>query len=424
MNTPPRRDPNINVLLGGLGGLAAFALVALIGILIWIFAISPGRGSASAGESADVSLAITDAPDPVVRGERLTYTLTVHNDGPDSASGVSVSEPVPVGTRLESASTTTGSCSGRTSVACDLGSLDDGKTTQVRVVVTVTGTGTLSNAAEVSAATPDPDSSNNPATASTAVQGGRGEADLAVEATVDPQSARVGERLTYTVKVSNRGPASAPDVAVVERPAKETSVVSLGATQGQCRRLKSGEVGCVLGALGSGAEATMTVVVKAETEGEAVAVVVAGSKARDPDESNNAVKVTSTTTAGAGNGGAHINVDFCRRVSGNVRQCIEPFSYNPSSGVTRIRVSAAWAIWFRIANATSGDRMKIHYVDAFTRQEVLHDDKPATLVDGLNFRAITFRPYLYNAGLRFEVVVFYNDRRLRFDPPLRIEMTR
>ena len=37
---------------------------------------------------ADLSLTKTDSPDPVLSGQQLTYTLTVHNGGPASAPSV------------------------------------------------------------------------------------------------------------------------------------------------------------------------------------------------------------------------------------------------------------------------------------------------------------------------------------------------
>ena len=47
------------------------------------------NNSASADDhvdpAADLSLTKTDSPDPVLAGELLTYTLTVHNAGPSSA---------------------------------------------------------------------------------------------------------------------------------------------------------------------------------------------------------------------------------------------------------------------------------------------------------------------------------------------------
>ena len=62
--------------------------------------------------SADLSIAKTDSPDPVIAGTNLTYTLTVSNGGPSDALGVSVSDTLPAGTSFVSSSPSQGTCSG------------------------------------------------------------------------------------------------------------------------------------------------------------------------------------------------------------------------------------------------------------------------------------------------------------------------
>ena len=50
--------------------------------------------------TADVSVSKTDSPDPVLVGGNLTYTLAIHNAGPDAAVGVVVSDSLPAGVTL------------------------------------------------------------------------------------------------------------------------------------------------------------------------------------------------------------------------------------------------------------------------------------------------------------------------------------
>ena len=92
---------------------------------------SPGNNSASATTTvtpvADLSLTKSDSPDPVLAGELLTYTLTAHNAGPSSASGVELIDTLPAGVTFDSATPTQGSCSEASgTVTCALGTIADG----------------------------------------------------------------------------------------------------------------------------------------------------------------------------------------------------------------------------------------------------------------------------------------------------------
>ena len=117
--------------------------------------------------SADISIAKSDAPDPVTTWSNLTYTLSIRNGGPDAASHVTVNDPLPSSTLFVSASTTQGSCSGSSAVSCSLGTLANGGTATVTIVVTPTAEGQIMNTASVAADQIDPDSSNNTSTATT-----------------------------------------------------------------------------------------------------------------------------------------------------------------------------------------------------------------------------------------------------------------
>ena len=54
---------------------------------------------------ADLEITNVDAPDPVVAGQNLTYTITVTNNGPDPAGTVSLTDTLPAGTTFVSLST-------------------------------------------------------------------------------------------------------------------------------------------------------------------------------------------------------------------------------------------------------------------------------------------------------------------------------
>ncbi len=102
---------------------------------------------------------MTESPDPVVVGNDLTYTLTVTNNGPDAATGVTLSDTLPAGVTFVSATLPCEQTDGV--VTCDLGTLVNGATATVTIVVSLTTPGTITNTAMVTANEPDPDPANN-----------------------------------------------------------------------------------------------------------------------------------------------------------------------------------------------------------------------------------------------------------------------
>jgi uncharacterized repeat protein (TIGR01451 family) len=244
------------------------------------------------GVAADLSIVKTDSPDPVRVGQNLTYSLAVHNAGPDSAASVQVSDTLPTGVTFVSSSSTAGSCSGTSTVSCSLGTLAIGADETVTIVVTPTATGTLSNTGTVSSTTADSDTTNNSSTATTTVNAKS--ADLSVTKTDSPDPAHVGQVLTYTVVVTNSGPDSATGVTLSDTLPKTTGFGSVSTTQGTCTRTKTG-VTCNLGTLASGATATVTIVVKPTQKGTITnTVTVADLSPSDPNTANNTATQNTT----------------------------------------------------------------------------------------------------------------------------------
>src|SRR5207248_10475787 len=99
--------------------------------------------------------------------KQITYALAVTNNGPGSAAGVTVRDPLPPSLVLVSASASQGTCTNAAPVRCDLGSLESGASAKVNIVARPKATGKVSNTATVSSTTPDLVTANNSAIATT-----------------------------------------------------------------------------------------------------------------------------------------------------------------------------------------------------------------------------------------------------------------
>jgi uncharacterized repeat protein (TIGR01451 family) len=119
--------------------------------------------------SADMSILETGAGS-AASNTNVVYTITATNNGPTSATGVSVTEVIPAGTVFISALPSQGSCSGTTTVICTLGALNGGNSATVALTLKMpVAAGLVTNTATVTAAQNDPTLGNNSASAPTTV---------------------------------------------------------------------------------------------------------------------------------------------------------------------------------------------------------------------------------------------------------------
>lgn len=119
----------------------------------------------------DLAVAMAVNPASVLVNDNITYSITVTNKGPSVASGVTMTDPLPAGVTLVSATSSQGTCSGSGTVSCALGGLTRNASATVTIAAKATATGTRNNVVSVTGAQADPNSANNSATASTAVLG-------------------------------------------------------------------------------------------------------------------------------------------------------------------------------------------------------------------------------------------------------------
>ena len=135
---------------------------------------APGNESGTANTVvtgiADLSIDKT-APATATSGGQLTFTLAVSNAGPDPATGVVVQDILPAGVTFVSATPTQGSCSGTTTVTCNLGTINNGASASIALVVNVTAApgATIVNTATVDSNETDPSPANASDTATVSV---------------------------------------------------------------------------------------------------------------------------------------------------------------------------------------------------------------------------------------------------------------
>lgn len=122
----------------------------------------------SLSPSADVAVTMDteSAPDPITVGTPVTFNAEITNNGPSSATGVSVNLTWTLNSSLVSVSPSTGSCTGAGPIICELGNLTSGTGVSIGLTVTPVAGGTVSATANATAASADPMAANNSGTAS------------------------------------------------------------------------------------------------------------------------------------------------------------------------------------------------------------------------------------------------------------------
>ncbi len=205
------------------------ATAGQMGVFASGLTITQTPGTQSGAYCAGADLAVTNAgtPNPVVPGNNITYTQTVTNNGPFDAVNAVFTEVVPANTTFVSitpagAGAAGWSCATTAGVItckdADVPSGASGVTT-FTVVVTVnlgTATGTqITDTDSVTSGTNDPTLTNNSATVLTIV-GAATTANLAVTNVGTPNPVLAGGNITYTVALTNNGPAAAANPVLTD----------------------------------------------------------------------------------------------------------------------------------------------------------------------------------------------------------------
>ncbi|HYH68769.1 MAG TPA: Calx-beta domain-containing protein [Urbifossiella sp.] len=179
---------------------------------------------------ADLSVVVSDLPDPVVAGTELTYTITVHRAGPSDARNVTLADVLPAGTTFVSFAAPAGWVSvtpnvgGTGPLTATRASLAAGAADQVFTLVVRVNPDTpaVSHTVTVRSDAVDLNSGDNAATEAT-------EVDFVVDLSVTLDDGftvvTAGDPLVYTIVVRNTGPSTAVAAPLMDTlPANFVSV--------------------------------------------------------------------------------------------------------------------------------------------------------------------------------------------------------
>ncbi len=266
----------------------------------------PTPGNDSTEESTtvlglpDLTVSVTDSPDPVTAGENVTYDVTVMNGGTASAAAsvldvtldaalsfVSASQPAPPGISIQGGVSCTPSGN---MVSCMLGLIGTGGSVPISIVATVDSgqTATISSQFDVSTEDTESDDQNNSEMEDTGVETS---ADLTVTKTDSPDPVITGESLTYSLSAMNNGPSDATSVVVTDMLPAGVSFVS--STPSIC--FQKGDLFCSIGDLAQGESSNFTIDVTVNAPPGQISntATISGSQS-DPTPGNDSAEESTT----------------------------------------------------------------------------------------------------------------------------------
>ena len=230
---------------------------------------------------ADVQVTKT-APATARPGQQFSYSIVVRNNGPDTATAVTLTDTLPAQVSFVSASGAT--CSGTTTLTCDLGSLTSFQSKTVTLTVEAQTEGMASNTASVLAAETDLVPSNNSATVTTQIRAPTSDLQL----TANGPSTVVEQRpLSYTITVRNNGPDATSNVRIhgTLGPGLSLDVGNFDCTG------SGGTFSCFVGFLFSGVSDTVTLALRAGAPGPSSLGLTVTQANVDPDNTNSELSI-------------------------------------------------------------------------------------------------------------------------------------
>ena len=344
----------------------------------WLLLAGGLFAGAAMAQSADLVVNHADSPDPGPAGGIFTYTLRIDNNGPNGATGVTLTDTLPVGSTFVDVATTAGTCSQAAGVVdCTLGNIPFNSNQTVTIRVRLPSAGVWTNTATAGSATTDPNTSNNVNSVqdTTATQA----ADLALVATPSTANVVAGQAYSYALQAANNGPNAADGsqriIFTVPAGASINSVptgTGWSCTPSGGYPLSSGNVTCTrTGTLASGASASvLTVPAVSNVNGTVTAAFAIDgikpdtSAMPDGNTANNTATVDVSSTVGADVSitktrnianvavGSNVVYTLTPRLNGGVSLAGQPVTVTDTLGAGLSFVSAVGTGWVCDATIT------------------------------------------------------------------------
>lgn len=290
---------DLNGLIPAGGGLTLEAALGINsrGQIVGYGTDSQGRRHAFLLTFADLQVTKTASPEPAVLGGNIIYTIAVKNNGPETATSVTVTDTLPGGVTFQPAQSTPGITVSGSTLTFTAAELAAGNTATVTVVVTPAIVGNYTNTVTVAANEGDPIPANNTASVTTTVVASS--ADLGVTKTAAAPSVAAGANATFNIRVTNHGPGAATGVTLTDAlPAGLTFVPELSSPSAV---VSGSNVSFAIGSLVAGVSMDFVVVAKTSGPGSVTNNASATGTSTDATPGNNTGTAAITVTAAGPN---------------------------------------------------------------------------------------------------------------------------
>jgi uncharacterized repeat protein (TIGR01451 family) len=219
-------------------------------------------------------------------GDTITFTVTLANLGPNTATNVRVTDLLPAGLTFVNAIPSQGTYNSGTGL-WTVGTVTTGAPQTLIILATVVSSSAQTNTSTITHSDQfDPNTANNSASATITSQ----QADLAISKTVSNATPNVGDTITFTVTLANLGPNTATNVQVTDLLPVGLTFVSATPSQGT---YNSGTGLWTVGTVTTGAPQTLIILATVVSpSAQTNTSTITHSDQFDPNTANNSASVS------------------------------------------------------------------------------------------------------------------------------------